>query len=64
MKICTQPFHVGNQLVPAGTLVDDDSPITVGRDAFFAPAEPVEFATAEPGGRRSTRRTKADDSGT
>lgn len=51
----TQAFAIGNRVVPAGTVVEADDDLLDGREALF---EAIETASAEPGARRSTTRSR------
>jgi hypothetical protein len=63
-------FFIGNQFIPAGSIVLSNDPLVQGREALFVDVmeglgvdyEVVERATAAPGEKRATpRRKKAEN---
>lgn len=56
-------FSVGRRIIRRGQLLDAKDPIIKGREHLFAdPNEVVEQATAEPGEKRTVRRSRKTSS--
>lgn len=63
MRTALESFAVaGGRTVQRGDVVADDDPVVKGREHLFtAPWAQVEQATAAPGERRASGRTRKDD---